>query len=201
MVYKKTIKILGIGACCAMLTRMEALEMLNRNISNKNLLKHMYAVEIVMRALARHYGEDEDLWGLAGLLHDIDYDVTKDDFPQHGIIGARILEEAGFPAELVYAVKSHNWHHGLPRISMMDKALYATDPLTGLIVAGAMIRPEKKLAAVNVPSLMKRFHEKSFARGANRELIASCSEMGLTLEEFIGIGLKAMQDNHEELGL
>ena len=184
-----------------MITRLEALALLESNVRNKNLLKHMYAVEIVMRALAGHFGEDEELWGLAGLLHDIDYDATKDDFPQHGLVGGRILEEAGLPAELVYAVKSHNWYHNLPRTSLLDKALFATDPLTGLIVAGAMIRPEKKLELIDVPFLLNRFHEKSFARGANRELIASCSEMGLTLEEFISIGLKAMQDIHEELGL
>ena len=184
-----------------MLCRSEALRLLEEHVKSKNLLKHMYAVETVMRALARHFKEDEELWGLAGLLHDIDYDSTKDDFPQHGLVGGKILEEAGLPAELVYAVKSHNWYHGLPRKSLLDKALYATDPLTGLIVAGALIRPEKKLDAVDLAFLINRFHEKSFARGANRELIASCSEMGLTLEEFISIGLKAMQDIHNELGL
>jgi len=184
-----------------MISRAEALLLLKKNVQNNNLLKHMYAVEIVMRALARHFGEDQDLWGLAGLLHDIDYDQTKDDFPQHGLIGGKVLEDAGFPAELVYAVKSHNWYHGLARTSLMAKALYATDPLTGLIVAGALIRPEKRLEAIDVPFLLNRFQEKSFARGANRELIASCGEMGLSLEEFIGIGLIAMREIHEELGL
>lgn len=172
-----------------------------KRIQNQNLLKHMLASEAVMRNLARHFGEKEELWGLAGLLHDLDYEETKDSPETHSLIGAKILEELGLPQEVVYAVKVHNERHGLPRISLMDKALYAVDPLTGLIVAGALIRPEKKLEAVTVDFLLNRFAEKSFARGANREQIASCSELGLSLEEFLRIGLKAMQEIHTVLGL
>ena len=112
-----------------------------------------------------------------------------------------MLEEAGLPADVVYAVRAHNDRHGLPRLSLMDKALFATDPLTGLIVAGALIKPEKKLAAIDVQFLVNRFNEKSFARGANRETIRACSEMGLSLEEFLGLGLEAMQGIAGELGL
>lgn len=184
-----------------MMTRAEALQMVKENVKNKNLLKHMYAAEAVMGGLARHFGEDEKLWKLAGLLHDIDYDRTKDEVTQHSLLGGEILAEAGLPADLVYAVQCHNDYHGLERKSLLDKALYATDPLTGLIVAAALIRPEKKLEIVDVPFLMNRFQEKSFARGARREVIASCTEMGLTLEEFMEIGLKAMQGVHRELGL
>jgi len=140
-----------------MISRKEALEVLEQNIENKNLLNHCFAVEAIMRGLAVHFGEDEELWGLAGLLHDIDYDQTKDDPARHSLIGAEILEKMGLPAELVYAVKVHNHYHGLPRQSLLDKALYAADPLSGLIVAGALIRPEKKLEAVEVASLLKRF--------------------------------------------
>jgi hypothetical protein len=183
------------------LTREEAYELLTGYLTTKNLINHSLAVEAVMRRLARHFGEDEELWGLAGLLHDIDYDRTKDDPEKHSLIGAEILQEKGLPEELVYAVKVHNEIHGLPRKSLLDKALYATDPLTGLIVAGALIRPEKKLEAVKVKSLMKRFNEKAFARGANREQIASCSELGLTLEEFLTMGLEAMQGVAGEMGL
>lgn len=154
-----------------------------------------------MGGLARHFGEDEELWKLAGLLHDIDYEQTKDDAASHSLIGGEMLEKAGFPEDLVYAVKCHNDHHDLERKSLLDKALYATDPLTGLIVAAALIRPEKKLEPVDVPFLLNRFHEKSFARGARREVIASCAEMGLALEEFMRIGLEAMKEIHEELGL
>ena len=183
------------------MNRAEALDLLKRNIKTNNLLKHTYAVEAVMRGMARRFQQDEELWGLAGLLHDIDYEETKDDAARHSLVGGEILEQEGLPPEVVYAVKSHNHYHGLERKSLMDKALYASDPLTGLIVAGALIRPEKKLAPVDVPFLVNRFHEKSFARGANREQIASCGELGLSLEEFIEIGLEAMKGIHKELGL
>ena len=112
-----------------------------------------------------------------------------------------MLEEMGLSEDIVYSVKVHNEEHGLPRNSLMDKALYATDPLTGLIVAGALIKPEKKLAAIDVPFLINRFGEKSFARGANREQIKSCSDLGLSMEEFMGIGLEAMQTIPKDLGI
>ena len=154
-----------------------------------------------MRRLAEHFKADVELWGLAGLLHDIDYDRTKDDPDRHSIEGAQMLEELGLPEEVVYAVKVHNERHGLPRKSLLDKALYATDPLTGFIVAAALIRPEKKLSAVDVEFLLKRFKEKAFARGASREQMRTCEELGLSLEEFLGLGLEAMQQNAEALGL
>jgi len=183
------------------ITRGEALKILKKHLKNKNLFKHCLAVEAVMRRLARHFGQDEELWAMAGLLHDIDYEKTKDDPERHSKVGAEMLAELGLPGELVYAVKVHNDVHGLPRKALMDKALYASDPVTGLIVAGALILPEKKLAAVDVPFLLNRFKEKSFARGAKRETIASCEEMGLSLEEFLGLSLEAMQGIAGELGL
>ena len=181
--------------------REDALALLRKNLKNKNLYNHSLAVEAVMRRLAARFGEDVDKWGLAGLLHDIDYDRTKDEPDRHSLEGAAMLEAAGLPEDVVYAVKAHNERHGLPRLSLMDKALFATDPLTGLIVAGALIKPEKKLAAIDVQFLINRFHEKSFARGANRETIRSCSELGLSLEEFLGHGLTAMQAIAGGLGL
>lgn len=154
-----------------------------------------------MIRLAKHFDQDPDVWGLAGLLHDIDYNETKDLPEVHSLKGAEMLEELGLPEELVYAVKVHNDRHGLLRVSLLDKALYATDPLTGLVVAGALIRPEKKLSVVDVQFLLKRFDEKSFARGANREQIAACSDLDLSLEEFLGYGLEAMQGIAEDLEL
>ena len=112
-----------------------------------------------------------------------------------------MLDKKGLPEELVYAVKVHNEVHGYPRNSLLDKALYCADPLSGLIVAGALIHPSKKLAPLDVNFMVKRFGEKAFARGANREVIAQCSELGLSLEEFLGIGLFAMQEAAAELGL
>jgi len=181
--------------------RTEALTVLKENLKNKNLFNHSLAVEAVMRRLAQYFGEDVEKWGLAGLLHDIDYDRTKDDPARHSIEGAEMLSELGLPEDVVYAVKAHNHHHGLPRRSLMDKALYAVDPLTGLIVAGALIKPEKKLSAIDVSFLINRFNEKSFARGANRETMKTCSEMGLSLEEFMGLGLEAMQEIAADLNL
>ena len=174
---------------------------LTKYIDNKNLLKHMIATEAVMIRLAKYFDQDPDVWGLAGLLHDIDYEETKDKPEIHGIRGAEILAGLGLAEEIGYAVKVHNDRIGLPRVSLLDKALYAIDPLTGLIVAGALIRPEKKLAVVDVPFLRKRFDEKSFARGANRQQIQACSELGLNLEEFLGLGLEAMQGIAGELEL
>lgn len=183
------------------MTREEAYVVLKQHLKNKNLIKHCLAVEAVMCRLAKHFEGDEQKWGMAGLLHDIDYDTTKDDPAKHSLKGSAILAELGLPGDVVQAVKVHNEAHGLPRETLMDKALYATDPLTGLIVAGALIKPEKKLAAIDVPFLLNRFAEKGFARGANREQINSCSELGLTLEQFMGLGLEAMQGIAEEMGL
>lgn len=183
------------------MTREEAVATLKKHLHNKNLQKHCLATEAVMRRLARHFGEDEDLWGLAGLLHDIDYESTQGDPARHSLEGARMLKELGLPEEVVQAVKVHNEYHGLPRQTLLDKALYATDPLTGFIVAAALIRPEKKLAPVDVPFLMNRFKEKSFARGASREQMQSCAELGLSLEEFMAMGLEAMKGIAPTLGL
>ncbi|SFG62731.1 HDIG domain-containing protein [Desulfotomaculum arcticum] len=183
------------------MTRDEAYLLLKQHMKTKNLIKHSLAVEACMRRLARHFGEDEEKWGLAGLLHDIDYDRTKDAPDRHSIEGAELLAEIGLPEDVVYAVKVHNEAHGFPRISLMDRSLYCIDPLTGLIVAAALIKPEKKLAAIDVEFLFKKFGEKSFARGANREIIAACSEIGLGLEEFLGLGLDAMQGIAVEMGL
>lgn len=184
-----------------MMKRDEAYLLLRQHLKNENLRKHSLAVEAVMRGLARRFGAEEELWGLAGLLHDIDYEWTKNDPAHHSLEGAALLEQLGLPAQVVQAVRVHNGYHGLSRESLLDKALYAADPVTGLITAAALIRPEKKLAAVDVPFLMNRFKEKSFARGANREQILTCTGLGLSLEEFLTISLRAMQGIAGELGL
>lgn len=177
------------------------MDLVRENVSNGNLIKHMLATEAVMRALARHFGGDEELWGLAGLLHDIDYEITKNDAARHGLVGADLLAQQGVDPAIVYAVKAHNEALGYPRVSLMDRCLYAGEALTGLITAAALIRPEKKLAAVTPAAVLKRFGERAFARGANRATIASCEEFGIPLPEFIEIGLKAMQSIADDLGL
>lgn len=183
------------------MNREKALNELKKRVLNKNLLKHMYATEAIMRKLAQHFNEDVEKWGLAGLMHDIDYDETGDSPEKHGMVGAEILESLGFDQDICYAVKVHNDFHGLERKSKMDKALYASDPMTGLIVAAALISPTKKLADIDKQFVLNRFGEKSFARGANREQIMSCKELGLSLEEFIELSLEAMKEISKELGL
>lgn len=181
--------------------REEALRLVKQEVKTKNLIKHMLAVEAVMRRLAGELDQDEELWALAGLLHDLDYDRTVDQPEQHGLLGARILEEKGLPAELIRAVKAHNEMLGVERQTLLDKALYAADPVTGLLVAAALIHPQKKLAAIDLDFVMKRFKEKSFARGADRGQIESCRELNLSLERFMTLSLEAMQSIAADLGL
>lgn len=184
------------------MNREQALQQVAKRVKNTNLLKHMYAAEAVMRGLARRLGGDEEKWALAGLLHDIDYEETAKEPEQHSLAGAKILEELGVDRDIVYTVLVHNPAHGLERRSLMDSALHIADPLTGLVVAAALIHPDKKLAAIDPQFILNRFGEKQFARGANREQISLCAqELGLDLEEFIAIGLRAMQEIAPELGL
>ena len=181
------------------MNRAEALALVQSMVGNKNLLKHMYATEACLRGLARKLGEDEEKWGLAGLLHDVDYDQTKDDTSKHGIVGAEILTQKGVEPDIIQAVKAHVC--AVPIESKLDRALYAADPITGLIVAAALMHPTRKLASVDTDFIMRRYKEKKFAAGANREQIATCSELGLSLEEFTTICIAAMQAIAPDLGL
>ncbi len=183
------------------MTRDEAIAAVKANVKNKNLVKHMVAAEVCMKALAQRLSADEESWGMAGLLHDIDYDSVGMDPARHSMVGAEMLSEMGVSDDITYAVKVHNEAHGLPRVSMMDKALHAVDPLTGLIVAAALIHPAKRLAAIDTDFVMNRYGERHFAKGASREQIARCSELGLELRDFIGVCLGAMQAAAAELGL
>jgi putative nucleotidyltransferase with HDIG domain len=170
-------------------------------LGNVNLQKHTLAVEAIMRRLAAHFGQDQDVWGLAGLLHDIDYEETKGDPDRHSLVGAAELAAAGLDEQVVDAVRCHNSRHGLARETLMSRALHAADPLSGLIVAGALVSPTKRLAAIDAAFVVNRFGEKSFARGADRDAIRCCSELGLSLEEFIALGVEAMQGIARDLGL
>ncbi|MFC1917369.1 HD domain-containing protein [Chloroflexota bacterium] len=183
------------------MNRVEILTSIRDNVQNENLVKHMLAVEAVMRSLAGKFSEDEEEWGLTGLLHDIDVELTEGDMSFHSKMGADLAKELGATDAMAQAILCHNERHGVPRESLLDKALFCVDPLTGLITAAALVRPDKKLAAVEAASVSKRFKEKSFAAGANREQIASCQEIGLELDEFMMMGLKAMQGIADGLGL
>ena len=184
------------------MAREKGLETLKQNIQNQNLIKHCLAVEAIMRALARHFAENEEKWGLAGLLHDIDYEKTEGKSLEHSLVGAKMLEYLGIEKDICQAVKVHNEAHGVLPQTLMEKALFVTDPLTGLIVAATLVLPSKKLADLTPENVLNRFKEKAFARGANREIIKKCEEyLNLILEEFVKIGLEAMQAINKELGL
>ncbi|MCJ7667830.1 MAG: HDIG domain-containing protein [Anaerolineae bacterium] len=184
------------------MTREEALGLVKSLIKNKNLVKHNLATEACMRALARHFGEDEETWALVGLLHDADYEITEKDPERHTLELGKILREKDVDETVIRAAQSHSDASGVPRNTLMAKALYACDELTGLIVAAALVHPDKKLAPLDVEFIMRRFKEKAFARGAHREQILTCEpELGIELEEFISISLSAMQGIADELGL
>lgn len=183
------------------MTREQALEYLQTQVKNQNLVKHSLAVEAVMRGLARHFGGDEEVWGLSGLLHDIDYEMTKDDPLKHSLLGSDWLKEKGLADEICQAVKTHNRHHGLSPESLMAKALVSSDPITGLVVASALVLPDKKLSSLNPESILKRFKEIRFAAGADREAIALCQDyLNLDLEKFVTIALESMQRESSALG-
>jgi len=181
------------------LDRETAWNLVQASVQNQNLRKHMLATEACLRALAHRLGQDEEQWGLAGLVHDLDYEKTKDDPASHGSVAAEMLTNHGLDPEIVQAVKAHSGN--VPAVSLLDRAIIATDPVTGLIVAAALMHPTKKLANVDTDFLLRRFKDKRFAAGANRDQIARCSELGIALEEFLGICLGAMQGSAGRLGL
>lgn len=184
------------------MNREEAFSLLKQYITKPNLVKHSLAVEAAMRGLADYFHEDKEKWGIAGLLHDIDYEEVQGDPLRHSLVGAEILKEYGLDDEIVQAVKTHNEIHHLPPQGLMAKALFCVDPLTGLIVANTLILPNHKMADLTVQSILKHFRQPSFARGANREIIGQSKDLlNLDLAEFVSIVLKGMQNISSELGL
>ncbi len=183
------------------MTREEALKSIKANIENENSIKHMLATEAIMRILARRLGEDEEEWGLTGLLHDIDVELTEGDMHTHSKLGADLAGELGANEAVVHAILCHNEVHGIPQETKLDKALFCVDPLTGLITAAALVRPDKKLASLEAKSVIKKFKQKGFAAGVNRQQIALCSEIGVEFDQFIELGLAAMKAIADDLGL
>jgi putative nucleotidyltransferase with HDIG domain len=182
--------------------RESALALLGEKVPQENLRSHMLATEAIMAALAVRLGADRERWALTGLLHDLDVAETADQMEVHGRRTVEWLRENGLrDEEILEAIASHNPANGSAIGSKMARALFAADPLTGLITAAALIRPEKKLAPVELKSLKKRFKEPAFAKGARREDILTCEELGLELEEFMDIGLQAMKEVAEDIGL
>jgi len=182
--------------------RQEALTLLNEYIKNRNIFKHSIATEAQMKALARHFGEDEATWGLAGLLHDLDWDMTKQEPEKHSIVSEKILQEKGVDPRIVSAIKIHNYVHGIEPQTRLEKALYCSEMMTGFVVAVTLVQPSKKLADVTAEKIMKKFKEKSFGAGAKREIMELAPEyLGMSVEELAGLTLKAMQGIHAELEL
>lgn len=186
------------------MNREQAFQIVREFTKNENLIKHMLAVEAAMRAYARRYGEDEEIWGIVGLLHDFDWETHPDVAPDsHPAAGAPILRERGVPEEIIRSILSHATEvTGVERTTMLDRALYAVDELTGLITAVALVRPSRSLYDVDVAAIKKKWKDKAFARGARREDIErGAAELGVPLDEHIEVVLKAMQGIAPVLGL
>lgn len=180
----------------------KALLMLNNKVKTPNLIKHCLACGAAMKELAEYFKEDVEQWEIAGLLHDIDYEETKDNPEKHSLIGSEYLKEQNIDKEIVEAVKTHNEIHGIAPETKMAKALFCVDPLTGLIVATTLVLPSKKIKDVTTDNILNRFKEKGFAKGANREIIKQCeSLLRLSLERFVDLVLRGMQKIDKNLGL
>jgi len=184
------------------LSREDALSILRTHISNEKTIIHSLASEAVMRALARHLGEDEDRWGLTGLLHDVDVEVTHADPKVHALMAEELLEEFSPDAEMIDAIRMHNDEAtGIPRSTRFQHALAAGETITGLIYATTLVYPDKKIESVKYKSVRKRMNEKAFAAGVNRDHIMECEKIGIPLDEFIRLSVDAMREIAVEIGL
>ncbi|MBW6394181.1 HDIG domain-containing protein [Thermus sp. PS18] len=177
----------------------EALALMEAWTESESLRRHMRAVEVAMRAYARRFGEDEELWAMAGVLHDMDYEKYPEEHPYRGVEELRRL---GYPGEVLEAILGHASYTGVPRRTLMAKALFAVDELTGLITAAVYVRPDRSILGLELSSLKKKFKDKAFARGVNREEIRTGAEdLGLSLDEHMAFVLEAMRKEAELLGL
>jgi putative nucleotidyltransferase with HDIG domain len=183
------------------MNREDAYNLVCEYTQTESLLKHMLAVEAAMRAYARRFGEDEEKWGIVGLLHDFDYERWPDP-PDHPLKGAAILCERGYPDDVIYAIKSHaDYLSDCPRVSLLDKALYACDELAGLCTAAALVRPEG-IRGMQAKSVRKKMQQKSFAANVNRDdILRGAEDLGVELNEHIQFVIDAMAGIAEQLGL
>ena len=190
------------------LTYQQAQELVETYMTDPMTRVHSRETEVIMRALARRFNEDEEAWGIIGLLHDIDWDLTKNDSQEHCIKAQALLREAGASDFLIETVITHGYENEMipklynkKRTTTIEHCLVAAETLTGLIFASALMTADKKLANVSVESLKKKFKNKGFAARCNRDLIAECEQAGIPLDEFLQLGLTAMQGIAGELGL
>lgn len=187
-------------------TREDAYQLMTEWTESESLRNHMLAVETATVAYAKKYGEDEERWGIAALLHDFDYekhpDIDVENQTGHPFVGVAHLKELGYPEDILNAILGHADYSGAPRNDLMSKSLYACDEITGLITAAVLVRPDKNIANQTIKSLKKKFKDKAFARGVHREdVIRGAEELGVELWEHIGFVLEAMQADAEKLGL
>ena len=184
------------------MTRQQALDLLAEHITNPNLIRHNVAVGFIMKALAEKFSENQEDWELAGMLHDLDWEKTKDNFAQHTVVTKEILEKTDIKPEIINAIYVHNWVHKIEPQTLLEKALYCVEELSGLITAAALVQPDKKLASVTTESVLKKFKQKSFAAGVNRDIILLCKDyVSMDLPELVNISLVAMKEHAEEIGL
>ena len=184
------------------ITRDRAIELLHQHVQDGNMRKHCLAAEAVMSAIAGRLGQGREKWAMAGLLHDVDVEVTHADLNVHGMQAVGILQQAGVDPEIIDAVRMHNEQaHTDKRAALFHHALAAGETITGLIIATALVYPDKKLASVQPKSIVKRMKEKAFARSVNRDIIRECEKIGIPLDEFAALCLSAMQGISNELGL
>jgi uncharacterized protein len=182
------------------ISRENALELLARHVRNPKMIKHCLASEAVLEALADRLGEDRLKWGIAGLLHDLDVELTNADLGTHGRQSVELLQLAGVDPEVIEAIRVHNEvSAGRKRSTRFERALAAGETITGLILATALVYPDKRLASVQPKSIVKRMKEKSFAASVNREIIRECELIGIPLPEFAELSLRAMQARAGEL--
>jgi putative nucleotidyltransferase with HDIG domain len=184
------------------MTRPEAIQLLQTYVKNERMLNHCYAAEAVMRALAQKLDRNEERWAMAGLLHDLDVELTNADLKVHGTETERILRERGVDEEIIDAIVMHNEAlTGKKRATEFQHALAAAETITGMIVATALVYPDKKLASVKPKSITKRMKERAFAASVNRDTILECEDIGVSLEEFVQLSLEAMKGIATQLGL
>jgi putative nucleotidyltransferase with HDIG domain len=182
-----------------MISWEESLGLVKKHVKNKNLVNHMIAVSAIMKGLASHFDEEPALWEAVGMLHDIDYERTSDDFPRHGLLSATMVADY-LPEEALKAIKAHNPMTGVKAESRMEVSLFAADAISGMIVAGALVRPTR-LEGMKPKSLRRRMKDKSFARNVSRENIMRCEEIGLDLNTFLALSIEAMQSVNHQIGL
>jgi len=189
-----------------MMTRDEALELMHEYTPSDALRKHMYAVEAAMRAYARKHGEDEESWGLVGLLHDFDYERYPNDAhsptEEHPSYGVAVLRDRGLPEEMCEAILGHASYTGVPRNTLMAKSLFAVDELCGFLVACALVRPSRSLSDLTVKSVKKKLKDKAFARGVNRdEVRQGAEEIDIPLDDHIQFVIESLRPVEQRLGL